>query len=235
MRMLLLTLLITFSLTGWTETLKPFVATYDILKDGKKTGQQITKLIQLTNEEWQITDNIKGTHGIASVIGFERNESTTFKQTTTGLMAIDHKMTQKAAFSKRKYNFKFDQQKQQYDIDFKGESFHFKPKLDTVIISSQMMPLSLAISACSHHTYHQMNILKNKKSKDYQFDIDDMNQLTVHRRYPSEENKSTQSLLDRNKQCLPYKQIHKNGHQDTIETILKDFQWLSQSSDTDFD
>lgn len=205
--------------------LKPFKATYKITRDGKKTGEQTTVLTQINDNHWRLVDKIIGTNGLASMIGFSRTETTDFKFSGDNLMAINHQMRQKAAFSKKQYSFKWRESTQQYQVKHKGDIHQYAPS-DDAVISAQLMPLSLALAACNQRSKLDLLVLKNKKPKNYQFTIKQSHPMSAQRVYESSKQKESITWLDYEKQCLPIKQSHQDNDEPRIETTLIKFNWL---------
>lgn len=211
--------------SGFSADLKPFEATYNITRDGKKTGEQTTKLTQTNNNLWQIEDKIIGTNGLASMIGFSRTERTEFKLFEGKLVAMNHHMQQKAAFSKKKYAFNWDENSQQYQINHKDKTHQYSPNKHN-IISAQLMPLSLALAACDHQEKLDLWVLKNKKPKNYHFTINNQNPMSAQRIYGESIKKKSITWFDDKNMCLPVKQSHTDNNDPKIETTLTKFKWL---------
>ena len=205
--------------------LMAYEAKYDINRGGKKTGEQITRLTQLAPNLWRIEDQITGTNGMASFIGFSRSETTDFSTSKNRYFATKHRMQQKAAFSKKNYQFIWKDDKKLYEIDDNNKKVVLSP-VNKNIVSAQLMSLILADAACSQKSEMDLTVLKNKQPKDYLFKINTKDSLNAERVYDRQSKKSTQIWFDKNRLCLPIKQIHKENDEPTIETSLIDFKWL---------
>ena len=206
--------------------LKPFEAKYSISRNDKKTGEQITRLTQLDDNLWKIEDQIIGTNGLASVIGFNRTETTEFTEIDGQYHAIRHNMKQKAAFSKKQYKFTWNESTQNFDIIHKGTQVTYSPQ-NAHLISAQMMPIALSKAACRQQQNLNLSVLKHKKPKTYRFSIQQQTQkITAHRLYDAGVKKTTETWFDETKNCLPSKQIHKDHDEPVIKTQLIEFTWL---------
>lgn len=213
------------SVSAVAAEIRPFEATYQITRGGDPTGQQTTVLSKIDDTHWSIVDTILGTNGLASFVGFKRTESTEFKYTENGLVAIKHDMLQKAALSKRKYHFELDSINNQYTVNYKDKQSLLEPQLNSVI-SSQLLPIAIAIAACEKNNLINFTVLKNKNTSPYQFELSAHKKIHAKRIYPVEVEKQTISWLDETKQCLPIKNIHEVKGEPTIETTLTHFKWL---------
>ena len=216
--------ILTSSVSAFAAEIRPFEATYQITRGGDPTGQQTTVLNKIDDNHWSIVDTIVGTNGLASFVGFKRTESTEFKYSDNGLVAIKHDMLQKAALSKRKYHFELDSINNQYTVNLKDKQSILEPQLNTVI-SSQLLPIAIAIAACEKNTLINLNVLKSKSTSPYQFELSAHKNFYAKRIYPVEVEKQTVSWLDETKQCLPIKNIHEVKGEPTIETTLTEFKW----------
>ncbi|TDR16273.1 hypothetical protein [Marinicella litoralis] len=222
------TLLFSFGLLATITSaseIQPFEATYEIIRGGKTTGTLTTLLEKISDDRWTIKDTIVGTSGMASFIGFKRVEKTEFIYDDKVLLATHHEMNQKAAFSNKTYTFNWQPESKQYQIQHKGQLTQYEPK-NKQVISSQMMPLALALAACQQNTKIELQVLKNKSVTPYQFNISNNKTLIAERIYSNKTSKKTESWLDPKRQCLPSKQSHQVKDNPTILTKLTSFKWL---------
>ncbi|MCB1584266.1 MAG: hypothetical protein R3E90_14320 [Marinicella sp.] len=225
MKLLIIYSLLIVSSFSFAVELRPYEATYSITRDGKKTGEQITRLTRTGKDSWRIEDHIAGTNGLASFIGFNRTEITDFTQERGQFQTTKHTMQQEAAFSKKQYQFTWNEVLNQFEIQYKDQKVSYTPKNET-IISTQLMPLLLSLAACEQQQKLELNVLKNKQPRTYHFIIEKQPQNTAKRIYEENINKSTQMWFDDKRQCLSVKQIHKDNDEPVIETQLIDFNWL---------
>lgn len=225
MKLLAFVTLFLFTFSSHSEDLRAFEAKYDITRAGKKTGEQITKLTHLNQNLWRLEDQIKGTNGMASLIGFSRSEITDFEYKDGQFNAKRHTMLQKAAFSKKVYQFIWDETKNHFEVKHKGKDTEFKP-VNQNIISAQMMPLALSMAACLQQPKLTLNVLKSKWPKTYDFVFDQTTHTNARRVYDAKENKSSQVWFDKRQNCLPIKQSHKDNDEPEIITTLVTINWL---------
>lgn len=225
MKLIPLVYIVLFATLTHATEIQPFEATFDVIRGGKVTGKQSTLLEKISENKWSIKDSITGTSGMASFIGFKRTETTEFEYKNNELIATHHEMNQKAAFSKKTYTFNWQADKSQFSINHKNQTSQFDPK-DKKIISTQLMPLALALAACNQKNEVKLWVLKNNAAKPYQFKISNSDKLTADRVYNEGQTKSSKTLLDPNKQCLPIEQSHQDGDKPQITTKLISFKWL---------
>jgi len=138
-----------------------YQAEYQITRGDKPTAQQSTELIVIKPQHYKLTDRTKGTHGLASVTGFERTESTEFTLDGVKLLAINHRMKQDVAYSKRE--FQFNQSAGSAEITGKHQKKACSISSDQPPVSAHMIPWWLGHLACNGMTPERVNLLKSKQ------------------------------------------------------------------------
>ncbi len=216
--LLILTLTTTHALA-----LDLFKADYTVFKDGKQIGKSS---MQLTKDKsfFTIADKTNGTHGMASLLGFKRSESTVFTEKDGVLIPESYQMKQKVAFNKQASEYKIDRQidrdKQQVAGSYKGDDW----QLDTIdsFLTPNLVSLKLFNDICAGNkndlTYQ---VLKKGKLKTYNFTVTSKqdNILEVDKIH-SNPSTITKMWLDTNKQCLPIRTYHIQEGEDSLETKL---------------
>ncbi|MFC3193662.1 hypothetical protein ACFODZ_05365 [Marinicella sediminis] len=206
--------------------LKPYQATYEIIRGGKVTGEQTTELKRLNNNQWLLTDTTKGTRGMASLIGFKRQETSEFTFVDGQLFVTRHSMNQKAAFNKRQYQFTYDAQEKQYKGTRKGDQFTLAVT-EQNIISAHMLPLALSLTACQQDARAAIDLLKSTNLSHYQFTFNyQSDKITSQRVFSTPRKKSSTAQLDASKNCLPVTQTHQEENEPEINSRLTAFNWL---------
>ncbi len=219
----------TLSSKGLLET-PSFTAEYQITRNDKIIATQKTTF-KYSDSNYILTDQTRGTHGMASLTGFERNETSEGILLNSTFKVLKHRMQQKVLFSKKSYQFSWQKKDDQYLGSYKKQPFTVKSPHS--VISSHMMPIQLAQLACQGATQASFYVLKNKKAKQYQFTIERTANglLKSSRVYPLPTQKKTESWLDPQQNCLTIK----TRHQDTdevIETSLINIKLLTLANPT---
>ena len=202
---------------GSSLALSDFEAEYQVLKDGKVTGSQITTLTVTSPHAYVLSDVTKGTKGLASMLGFKRTETTELEHSALGLSAIKHQMQQKVSFKKKRYQF--EKRENAYAGKHKGDDF---TTTDTQVLSSHAIPIGLSLISCQQPGQHEFTVLKSQNSKVYRFQSQQESDglVRVDRIYPPETKRSTTMWLDPQQGCLPVKSRHQEEDEDPIETRL---------------
>ncbi|WP_395375267.1 hypothetical protein [Marinicella sp. W31] len=212
-----LTLLILLLSSYHCFALSDFEAEYQILKDGKVTGQQKTTFKVASPQTYILKDTTKGTKGLASMLGFKRTETTELEFTASGLNALNHQMQQKISFKKKRYHFK--KTDNTYIGKHKGDTFQTE---DINVLSSHAIPIGLSLISCQQPGQHQFTVLKSERSKVYNFQsqLQGDGLIRVDRIYSPERKRTTSIWLDPKQNCLPIKSRHQEDGEDPIETRL---------------
>ena len=215
--------------TSWANLWLPdYQATYTIIRDGKPTAEQKTTFKRTADGGYFLQDKTKGTHGLASLSGFERKETSQFyldEQTVTG---IDHKMQQEVAFKTKK--FKFNTAVGSNTIQGKHKKKPFELRATDKPISSHMIPWWVSAMACQGDQEMTLAVLKSNKIKTYHFKVTERQQslIKVERIYDAGVQRATSMWLDQEKQCFPIKTQHQEGDDPMVETVLKKHQFTNQ-------
>ncbi|MCX7554999.1 hypothetical protein OS175_14070 [Marinicella sp. S1101] len=199
-------------------SLSPFKATYSISRDDKPTAQQTTTLSINDNNQYTLKDITKGTNGLASLTGFNRQETTEFNLANEQIIDITHRMKQKVAFAKKSYRF----ESKLNTISGKGKK-PFTFNSTTKPISAHMLPLWISALVCQGQRFIEIDVLKSSQPKAYQFRVFDQDEslFRVERQYPASRQRSTHIWLDKNRHCFPVRTLHQVNGEPDIETKLK--------------
>jgi len=71
--------LVTFSTAVFAAPPTPFTATYQVLRDGEAIGQATITLKSLGNGEYEYSNQMKGTSGLAAMLGINSSSITRFR------------------------------------------------------------------------------------------------------------------------------------------------------------
>lgn len=88
------------------RVLAPFVATYDVLRDGKAFGDATLKLVQLDGGRWRVDLGVRSTRGLMGLAGLNLQQSTLFDVFGTAnaktYRPLSQSTVRKALFGSRK-------------------------------------------------------------------------------------------------------------------------------------
>lgn len=203
MKIKLLVIALTF--TQISFGMQPFEAEYEVFRDDKILGSSSVKLSKSDN--YTLSDITKGTHGLASILGFSRFEETQFSHSGELFNPINYQMKQKVAFRKRQSNYKI------FDGKITGKSKGGNWELnkpETFFSTPNLVKLNLAADVCNGKIDNLVYpVIDKAKVKNMTFILDSVKEniyeLSIQH---NKDTRSTKLWLDKNKNCLSVRTIH---------------------------
>jgi len=95
-------------LPGDSSPVKPFQAEYDVLRNGKELGRATLTLRPLGDGAWEFSNQTHGTKGMASLLGLDVVEKSTFRWHDGQPEGLRYSYSQKAAVKSRERSTEFD-------------------------------------------------------------------------------------------------------------------------------
>ena len=87
---------------GRASTLGPFVASYQVYRNGKPVGEATMQLVNSGDPRWRIDLSIRGTRGLAGLTGINIEQSTLFDVADTHYRPLSQSTVRRALFSGKK-------------------------------------------------------------------------------------------------------------------------------------
>lgn len=94
--------LMLFASTGRASTLEPFVASYQVYRNGKPVGDATMQVVKSDAARWRIDLGIRGTRGLAGLAGINIEQSTLFDVAGTHYRPLSQSTVRRALFSGKK-------------------------------------------------------------------------------------------------------------------------------------
>jgi hypothetical protein len=88
--------------------LQPFQADYQVLRNGKELGRATLTLREIGNGSWEFSNQTKGTKGMASLLGLDVVERSTFRWRDGLPEGMQYRYSQQAAIKSRERSTDFD-------------------------------------------------------------------------------------------------------------------------------
>ena len=213
------TLLLLLLFCTQSYALDLFKAQYHVFKDGKEIGSSSIELKKQDNY-FSIIDQTKGTHGMASFLGFKRTEVTDFFVKDDGLIPELYQMEQKVAFKKRRSNYQVDDETQMVYGEHKGKAWQIKLPKD--FSTPNLVSLRLAEDVCANKTENlNYNVLKRGELVNYQFTIISQKDNIIEvEKVHAKPSRITKTWLDTNQHCISVKTYHAEEGEDPLESKL---------------
>src|SRR5512144_898338 len=93
--------------------IQPFQADYEVLRNGKELGRATLKLRPAGDGTWEFSSQTKGTKGMASLLGVDVVEKSTFRWRDGQPEGLHYSYSQEAAVKSRQRSTEFDWQTHQ--------------------------------------------------------------------------------------------------------------------------
>jgi hypothetical protein len=87
--------------TSDPRTLEPFVAQYQVFKDGRVLGDAIMQVVRNDTRRWRVDLNIRGTEGLVGLAGIAAQQSTVFDVAGTRYRPLAQSTMRKTVFTKK--------------------------------------------------------------------------------------------------------------------------------------
>jgi len=91
----------TAEVTSGPRTLEPFVAQYQVFKDGRVLGDAVMQVVQNDARRWRVDLNIRGTEGLVGLAGIAAQQSTVFDVAGTTYRPLAQSTLRKTLFTKK--------------------------------------------------------------------------------------------------------------------------------------
>jgi len=203
-----------------SQALEPFKAEYTVFKDGKEIGDSSIELTK-GGMFYRLTDKTKGTHGMASFLGFKRSEESVFAENEGMFLVDSYQMNQKVAFNKRQSSFQVD--KKTNMVYGKHKSDEWQIDLPKHFYTPNLVSLKLFEDICAGKKQDiQYQVLKAGKLQNYTFKITSQKDSIIEiDKIHSKPTRVTKTWLDTNQHCIPVRTYHKEEGEDALESKLK--------------
>lgn len=197
-----------------------YTAQYDVYEDGSIKAGMTSTLKKTDNNQYRLTDITEGTAGLASLLNFQRTETTDFIVQPDYIEATRHSMRQKVAF-KNKY-FEFHHRPGEPVYQGLDDKKPFQVNSEQPLLSTQLISWQLTRDVCHQpEKTLQWSVLKSNQAKQYSFDIIavDNHKTLVHRRYQNRPDKSTAIWIN-TQDCIIEEIIYKKDDK-VVRTVLE--------------
>jgi hypothetical protein len=91
----------TAAVTGESRALEPFVAQYQVFKDGRVLGDAVMQVVRNDARRWRVDLNIRGTEGLIGLAGLAAQQSTVFDVAGTTYRPLAQSTLRKSLFTKK--------------------------------------------------------------------------------------------------------------------------------------
>lgn len=99
--------------TGGPRALEPFVAQYQVFKDGRVLGDAVMRVVKNDARRWRVDLDIKGTEGLVGLAGIAAQQSTVFDTAGKHYRPLAQSTVRKTVFTKKQTVGIYDWRSQQ--------------------------------------------------------------------------------------------------------------------------
>ncbi len=125
--------------------LSPFAATYDVERNGKRIGESIVTLSELSNHRWEYRIRTRGNKGIAALLKVRSTETVTFEMDASGtLRPLSYHSDVRSRVKDRERRVEFDWTSMRATGNNDGEAWSLP--LQTGYTVSPMLNLNIQIA-----------------------------------------------------------------------------------------
>ena len=103
----------TVETTDGTRALEPFVAQYQVFKDGRVLGDAVMRVVKNDARRWRVDLDIKGTEGLVGLAGIAAQQSTVFDIAGNRYRPLAQSTVRKTVFTKKQTVGVYDWRAQQ--------------------------------------------------------------------------------------------------------------------------
>ncbi|MFC5569700.1 DUF3108 domain-containing protein [Lysobacter yangpyeongensis] len=87
--------------TGAPRPLEPFIAQYQVFKDGDVLGDAVMQVVKNDGRRWRVDLNIRGTRGLIGLAGIAAEQSTVFDVAGSRYRPLAQSTVRRSAFTKK--------------------------------------------------------------------------------------------------------------------------------------
>lgn len=123
---------------------QPFTATYQVLREGEAIGQATIQLKALGDGQYEYSNDVKGTSGLAAMLGASSSETTRFHWTggVPETLTYDYKM--ETAIKQKQRHLQADWSTHQVSVTDNGK--HFSYATAPGMVDRNTLPLALGLA-----------------------------------------------------------------------------------------
>lgn len=123
---------------------QPFTATYQVLSDGQAIGQATIQLKALGHGQYEYSNDMKGTSGLAAMLGASSSETTRFRWADGAPETLTYDYTMETALKHKHRHLQADWSAQQVSVSDNNK--HFSYATAPGMVDRNTLPLALGLA-----------------------------------------------------------------------------------------
>lgn len=123
---------------------QPFTATYQVLRDGEAIGQATIQLKAVGDGQYEYSNHVKGTSGLAAMLGASSSETTRFRWTGDAPETLTYDYRMEAAIKHKQRHLQADWSAHQVSVTDNNK--HFSYATAPGMVDRNTLPLALGLA-----------------------------------------------------------------------------------------
>ena len=123
---------------------QPFTATYQVLRDGEAIGQATIRLKAVGNGQYEYSNDVKGTSGLAAMLGASSSEITRFRWTDGAPETLTYDYRLETAIKHKQRHLQADWSAHQVNVTNNGKRYSYATA--TGMVDRNTLPLALGLA-----------------------------------------------------------------------------------------
>lgn len=147
----------------------PFNATYEVLQDGNPLGEATVRLAPSGNGEWTYSKQLKGTAGLAALLGANLDERSRFRWKGNVPEAISYDYQLEAAIKNKQRHLRVDWASRQVSVD-EGKGVTHYPAV-AGMVERNTTALAIGAALREHHTQFTLPVAVRQRVETQHFAV----------------------------------------------------------------
>lgn len=147
---------------------QPFTATYQVLRDGETIGQATVQLKAVGNGQYQYSNDLKGTSGLAAMLGASSSETTRFRWNDDAPETLTYVYRMETAIKHRQRRLQADWSTHRVSVTDNGKRFGYATAPGMVDRNTLPLALGLALQDNKRNVTLPVGVKQHVESQQFQ-------------------------------------------------------------------
>jgi hypothetical protein len=155
----------------------PFVAVYDVLRDGDRIGETTSTLARDADNRWTLTSETRGTAGLARLLGLDVSEKSMFDWRDGAPAALTYDYRQDATLKHKRRSIAFDRERAEAQVDDNGDTYSYA--IPPEAMDRHCITLALAAALARGERDPLLSVAVKDRIERQQFHVADEEDIVV--------------------------------------------------------
>ena len=148
---------------------QPFTATYQVLRDGEAIGQATVQLKAVGDGQYEYSNDVKGTSGLAAMLGASSSETTRFRWSGDAPETLTYDYRMEAAIKQKQRHLQADWSTHQVSVT--DNSKHFGYATAPGMVDRNLLPLALGLALQDDKRSVTLPVGVKQRLENQQFEV----------------------------------------------------------------